>query len=396
MVRRLLWALAALLVAAGLAWAFWPRPVPVETAIIAPQDIEIVVEEEGRSRIREVFTVSAPIAGRMARLGLHAGDEVVAGRTVVARVSPAAPALLDARSRRVAEAARDAAEAAVELARAELSRAEAQAGYATSELERSGALFDRGTIPARGLEQARLDAAAARAAVESARANLLVAERQRESAEAALIEGDAAQPEAACCVEVLAPATGRILRVLTESEQVVAAGTPLVEIGDPADIEVVVELLSSDAVRVEEGAPATLEGWGGPALEATVRRVDPSAATRVSALGIEEQRVTAVLALEGDPSLWAELGDGYRVTARILVSRARGVPAVPVGALFRSGADWAAFRVVEGRAVLAPLAIGERNADWAEVLDGLSPGDRVVLHPGDRVADGVRVGTEGG
>jgi HlyD family secretion protein len=310
---------------------------------------------------------------------------------VVARVSPAAPAPLDVRARRIAEATRDAAEAGLGLARAELSRAEAQVEYADSQLERSGQLLDRGTIPARVLEQARLDAAAAHAALESARANLLVRERELESARAALIEEGSPNGDGACCVEVVAPASGRILRVLTESEQVVAAGTPLVEIGDPGDIEVVVELLSADAVRVEEGAPAVVEGWGGPPLPAHVARIEPSATTRVSALGIEEQRVTAILALDGDPADRAGLGDGYRVTARISLWRGEGLPAVPVGALFRSGEDWAAFRVTDGRAALAPIEIGQRNADWAELRSGLEVGDAVILHPSDLVADGVRV-----
>ncbi|WP_176559533.1 efflux RND transporter periplasmic adaptor subunit [Rubellimicrobium roseum] len=391
MLRSLLWAALLLLVAGGFAWALWPRPIPVETAAISLQDIQVLVEEEGRSRIREVFTLSAPVPGRMSRLDLHAGDAVMGGQTVVARISPAAPAPLDLRSRRVAEATRDAAEAALGLARAELSRAEAQVEFAASQLERTGALLDRGTIPARALEQTRLDATAANAALESARANLLVRERELESARAALIEDAPASSEGTCCVEVVAPASGRILRVLTESEQVVAAGTPLVEIGDLGDIEVVVELLSADAVRVEEGAPAVVEGWGGSSLPAHVARIEPSAFTRVSALGIEEQRVTAILALEGEPSDWAELGDGYHVTARISVWRGEGLPAVPVGALFRSGEDWAVFRVEDGRASIALIEIGRRNADWAELRSGLEPDDAVILHPSDLIAEGVRV-----
>ena len=191
----------------------------------------------------------------------------------------------------------------------------------------------------------------------------------------------------------MAPASCRIQRVLTESEQVVTAGTPLLEIGDPSDLEIVVELLSSDAVRVQAGAPATLDGWGGPPLAARVTRVDPSAVTRVSALGIEEQRVTAVLAPEDDPALRQRLGDGYRVIAHIVVWQGKGLTAVPVGALFRSGDAWAVFRVEAGRAKLTPIDLGERNQDWAEVRSGLEPGARVILHPSDRIADGVRVTT---
>ncbi|WP_051521603.1 efflux RND transporter periplasmic adaptor subunit [Rubellimicrobium mesophilum] len=390
MIRRLVWAALALALIAGFAWALWPRPVEVETAEVGRQDIVVTVDEEGRSRIREVFAVSAPIAGRMARLDLHPGDPVTVGETVVARLRPAAPPLLDVRARRVAEAARDAAQAALGLARAELERARAQADYAASELRRAGALADRGTLATRTLEQARLDAAAS-AALESANANVMMRQRELESARAALIEGDEASGDGPCCVEVSAPTTGCILRVLAESEQVVAAGTPLLEIGDPSDLEIVVDLLSSDAVRVTEGRPATLDGWGGATLAAHVARVDPSAETKVSALGIEEQRVTAVLALDGPAAAQAGLGDGYGVTTHIEVWRGEDLPAVPVGALFRNGEDWAVFRVEEGRAWLTPIGLGERNADWAEVRTGLEPGASVILHPGDRIADGVRV-----
>lgn len=391
MIRRLIWAAVALLVAGGFAWALWPRPIAVETATLGRRDIEVLVEEEGKARIREVFTVSAPISGRISRQGLHAGDEVTGGETVVARISPAAPALLDLRARRIAEATRDASEAAVGLARAELARAEAQRDYAASELRRVEALVSRQALPGRTLDQARLDAAAAAAAVDSARADLLVRERELESARAALIEGSGNGDEDECCVEVVAPASGRILRVLTESEQVVGAGTPLLEIGDPSDLEIMVELLSSDAVRAEAGAPATIDGWGGPPLAARVTRIDPSAVTRVSALGIEEQRVTAVLALTDAPATGAGLGDGYRIDAHIVVWRGEGLLAVPVGALFRSRGDWVVFRVDAGRARLTPIRLGERNSDWAEVRSGLEPGASVILHPGDRIADGVRV-----
>ncbi len=391
MIRRVAWAVLVLMVAAGLAWALWPRAILVDTAPVGLQDIDVLIEEEGEARIREIFTVSAPVPGHMSRQDLHAGDEVIAGSTIVARISPADPALLDLRSRRIAEATRDAAEAAVGLARAELARSRAQGDYARSELRRVEALVNRDAMPPRALDQARLDAAAAQAAVESARANLMVRERELESARAALIEGSGQTGDGGCCVEIVAPASGRILRVLTESEQVVTAGTPLLEIGDPSDLEIVVELLSSDAVRVQAGAPATLDGWGGPPLAARVTRVDPSAVTRVSALGIEEQRVTAVLAPEDDPALRQRLGDGYRVIAHIVVWQGKRLTAVPVGALFRSGDAWAVFRVEAGRAKLTPIDLGERNQDWAEVRSGLEPGALVILHPSDRIADGVRV-----
>ena len=391
MVRRIVLAVLVLAVIGGFVWAFWPRPVPVETAVIGRHTIEVDIEEEGKSRIRDIFTVSAPIAGQMARLNLHSGDEVIRNETVVASIRPVAPALLDARSRRIAEAARDAAAAAVDLASAQLTQAEAQHDFAKAEAERAEVLIRRESISERAYEKARLDVLAAEAAVESARASLLVRERELESANAALMEGDAGAGDSRCCVEVLAPASGRILRVLTESEQVVGSGTPLVEIGDPTDIEIVVELLSADAVRVKQGAAATVQGWGGEVLTARVERVDPSAFTRVSALGIEEQRVTVILALEGGPELWQDLGDGCRVIARITLWRGEDLVAIPVGALFRDGADWATFRLEEGRAVVRKIELGQRNTEYAEVRAGLEPGDTVILHPSDRVETGVRV-----
>ena len=396
MVRRIVLAVLVLAVIGGFVWAFWPRPVPVETAVIGRHTIEVDIEEEGKSRIRDIFTVSAPIAGQMARLNLHSGDEVIRNETVVASIRPVAPALLDARSRRIAEAARDAAAAAVDLASAQLTQAEAQHDFAKAEAERAEVLIRRESISERAYEKARLDVLAAEAAVESARASLLVRERELDRCWegirlAALMEGDAGAGDSRCCVEVLAPASGRILRVLTESEQVVGSGTPLVEIGDPTDIEIVVELLSADAVRVKQGAAATVQGWGGEVLTARVERGGPPAFTSITALGIEEQRVTVILALEGGPELWQDLGDGFRVIARITLWRGEDLVAIPVGALFRDGADWATFRLEEGRAVVRKIELGQRNTEYAEVRAGLEPGDTVILHPSDRVETGVRV-----
>jgi len=391
MIRRLTILTAALAILGGFLWAFWPRPVPVDTAVIESRTITVEVEEEGEARIREVFTVSAPIAGRMLRLELHAGDRVTAGKTVVARIRPAPPALLDARARRVAEATLQAAEAAVELARAEVTRTLAQLGFRQGDAVRAAELRGRGAISERDYDMAQLDLTAAEAAVASAKANLAVRERERDSAQAALSEDDAASEAAVCCTEVMAPASGEVLRVLTESAQVVQPGQPLLEIGDPADMEIEVDLLSSDAVRVAPGAQAVINGWGGEPLPARVLRIDPSATTRVSALGIEEQRVRVVLGFDEDGADRSELGDGYRITARIKVWEGEGLTAIPVGALFRAGSEWATFVVTDGRAVLRRITLGERNARHAAVTEGIAPGEAVILHPNDQVADGVRV-----
>lgn len=387
--RYILWLGSALAVIGLVVWAFMPRPVPVDTGLVAPRTLEVVVEDEGEARIREVFTVSATIAGKLQRIRLHPGDEVTAGQSVVATIGPAAPALLDARARAVAEATMAAARSAVDLARAQQAQAEAALDFATAEAERATALYDRAAISRRLLDNAVLERRTAAAALDSARANLAVRERELESAEAMLgpPEGNGTD----CCIGLVAPVSGRVLRVLTQSEQVVQPGTPILEIGNPGNLEVTVDLLSRDAVRIREGAPALVTGWGGAPIPARVARVEPSAATRVSALGIEEQRVQVILELEGDPANWAALGHGFRVIARIRLWQAEGVLSLPVEALFRDGSDWAAYVLRDGRARLQRLTLGERNEDFAQVLSGLAEGDQVILRPSDRVADGIAV-----
>lgn len=386
--RRLIPIAAVLAVLAFLVWAFLPRAVEVELADVVPRPLEVVVEEEGEARIREVFTVSATIAGKLQRIGLHAGDEVSEGEPV-ASIGPAAPVLLDSRARAVAEAAAAAAQAATELARAQLAQAEASRDFAQGEANRAVALFQKGAMSARAHDTAIREQRTAEAAVASAVANLAVREKELESA-LAMLRPDAPGNGSSCCVDILAPVSGKVLRVLTESEQVVQPGTPILELGDPGNLEIVVELLSRDAVRVAEGAAATVSGWGGPSITAQVERVEPSAVTRVSALGIDEQRVTVVLRLTGAPDDWQGLGHGFRVIARIALWREEGVLTIPVGALFRDGPDWATYVVRDRRAEVQRIVLGERNEDYAQVLEGLAAGDRVILHPSDQVVPGVR------
>jgi HlyD family secretion protein len=388
--RRLIPILAIIALTGLVIWAFLPQPVAVEVATIAPRNIEVAVEEDGIARIREVFTISATTGGKLQRIGLHAGDQVVAGETVVARIGPAAPALLDARARAVGQATVAAAQSAVDLATAQVAQAEAALEFMTSEAERSRRLFESATISKRFYDNAVLEQRTAQAAYDSARANLSVRERELESARAVL-DASALNGSGACCVELAAPVSGRVLRVLTEDEQVVLPGTPILEIGNPGNLEIAVNLLSRDAVRVQEGAEARVTGWGGPPLMAEVERIEPSARTRVSALGIDEQRVEVILRLTGDPADWQALGHGFRVIARIAVWRGEDVLSIPVRALFRDGSDWATFVVSDGTARLRTITLGERNEDLAQVLGGLEPGDVVILHPSDRVAEGVSV-----
>ncbi len=388
--RRLVPWIVLVLVVAGLIWAFLPRPVPVEVATVGLQTIEVTVEEEGVARIKEVFAVSAPIAGKLQRTDLHAGDPVTAGQTVVAAIGPSAPALLDARARAVAEAAVAAAVAGVEYAKAELSQAEATLEFMKSEADRALKLYDRGTVAKQILDNAQLKKTTAEAALDSAKANLAVRERELDSARAVLDAADRGGAES-CCVKLTAPVSGRVLKVVTENEQVVQPGQPIVEIGDPTNLEIIVDLLSRDAVRVKERARARIVGWGGPPLDAQVRTVEPSAETKVSALGIDEQRVEVTLDLIGNPENWTQLGHGYRVIVQIMLWRGEQVLAIPVGSLFRDGSDWATFVAQDGRAQIRHIVLGERNEDYAQVLEGLEAGEQVVMHPSDQVAEGVRL-----
>lgn len=391
--RRIIAALVALGVVSLFVWALWPQPVPVDLATIGKGSLEVTVEDEGITRIREVYTISAPIGGKVLRSLLEVGDKVQANKTVVAAIEPTAPELLDVRSQRVNEAAVRAAQAAVGLAEAQLLQAEAQLEFARGDLRRAEELASRNTISERALEKARLDVTSAEAAVASAKATLEVRKRELESAKARLIQpGQGHERSASCCVQVLSPIDGRVLEVIVESEQVVQAGAPLLSLGDPSDLEIVVDFLSRDAVRIKPGAPARIESWGGDeVLEAKVRRVEPTGFTKVSALGIEEQRVKVLLDFTGPPELWRDLGHNFRVIARVVVWRADDVMLVPLGALFRVGESWAVFVVEDGVARRRLIRIGERNLVAAQVIDGLQPGEQVVLHPSDRVLEGVRV-----
>jgi len=387
-----------LLLAAALVYAFWPQPVPVDLVTVSRGPLAVTVDEEGQTRVREVYTVSAPVGGRLLRIAADVGDPVIEGETVIATIQPTDPSFLDARSLSQAEAAVKAAEAARTLAAADVERAAAELDFARSELARARRLAERGNIAEATLDRARRDMRTRTAALEEAKAALKVRDFELENARAVLMQpgdaetGEGTSASAGCCVPVRAPVTGRVLQVLQESEAVVPAGTPLVELGDPADLEIVTDLLSEDAVRVSEGDEVAIENWGGArALAGVVRRIEPFGFTKVSALGIEEQRVNVIVDFTGDPAERAALGHGFRLDTRIFIWRGEDVLTVPVGALFRDREAWAVFRVVDGEARLAPVEIGRRNTLEAQVVSGLAEGDRVIVHPSDRIADGVAV-----
>jgi HlyD family secretion protein len=314
----------------------------------------------------------------------------VANQTTVAAIHPVQPSFLDVRARRELQAAVDAAEAAVALAEAQVMSAETNVRVKRADLERAKALASNATISVSAFEKITADVETAEAHVKEMQAALDLRKSELLSAEARLIgpeAGDATEES----VSVLAPTDGTVLALRSESEQVLLAGGSLLEIGDPANLEIVVHLLSSDAVGVVPGALARVSDWGGPDLSARLRRIDPAAYTKVSALGIEEQRVDAVFDIVDPFEQWQRLGHEFRVMVHIPTWRSEDALRLPLGALFRRGEEWHVFKVTDGAAVLTPVTLGHRNNRFAEVVDGLQAGDVVVLHPSDRVVDGVSV-----
>lgn len=374
------------IVVALLAVAVWPEAVAVEVTSVSRGAMQVTIDEDGETRVRDRFVVSAPVAGRLQRIVLDAGDPVVCGRTVVARLSPPDSPLLDARSRAELAAAVDAAHDGVVQAEAERDRAIATAGRLRSSSHRLQALASAGAISRDELEAAEAASAVADSGVRSAQATVARLQHEWQSARARL-----ANPSGpGRIVDVLAPVDGVVLKRLRRSESLVPAGEPLVEIGDPDQLEIVADLLSTDAVRVPVGAPVSIEQWGGSAaLGGRLRLVEPSGFVKVSALGVEEQRVNVIIDI--DDAAAGALGDGYRVEVRVVVWRGEDVLKVPSGTLFRRGTEWAAFVVDGGRARLRTVTIGQRNNEEVQVVGGLNAGDAILLHPPDTVEDGTRL-----
>jgi HlyD family secretion protein len=386
--RRVL--ISAVVVGGLVAVALWPATVPVDVAPVARGPLLVTINEEGVTRVRDRFVVSAPVSGRVLRIELEPGDHVQRGQ-VVARVRAEAPPLLDARTRAEAQAASESARAALGRARAEEQQARATLEQAQRDLARVRELAASRVVGKQELEgreaEARVAAESANAAAFAVRA--AVSELQRAEARLAPSRVDTSGR----VVSVIAPSEGVVLKRLRESEAVVPAGEPLVEIGDPGRLEIVADLLSTDAVRVRAGARAIVEQWGGDkALETRVRRVEPAGFMKISALGVEEQRVNVVLDFV-DPAAAAEaaLGDGYRVDVAIVIWESPNVLKVPTSALFRDRQQWAAYTVEDGRAVRRIVDVGHQTGQDAEVLAGLSDGARVIVHPGDTLSDGTRV-----
>jgi HlyD family secretion protein len=390
LIRHALWAAGAIGLVIILVFALRPRAVDVETAVVKRGQFEETIVEDGKTRVRERYTISAPVAGSLLRIGLKAGDAVSVGAQV-ASILPNPSPLLDIRMRQAAEARVGAAEAAEARAAALVAQAEGAAAQARVEAARSRDLVTRGAAPHSRLEHDELALNTALRELEALNSAHHATTHEVEAARAALL-ADGSSREGAQPWQVRSPVAGRVLHILQESEASVALGAALVEIGDPADIEVIADVLTTDAVRIHPGNAVRIEAWGGEQpLVGRVRLVEPGAFTKVSALGVDEQRTNVVIDVVTPPIERPTLADAYRVDARIVVATLDEAIVVPTGALFRDREGWAVFVVVDGIARRRSVTLARRSQSSAAVQEGLLVGDLVVLFPGDTLADGTRV-----
>jgi HlyD family secretion protein len=385
----------AAVVAAGLAWGFMPRAVPVDAAAVTTGPLTVSVEEEGKTRVRERYVVSAPVAGYVRRIALDVGDAVRAGQ-VLATIEPSRAEALDPRSRAQAVARASAAEAALAAAQDNARAAAAAAQLAQQERARAESLARSSFVSPQAVDTARSAETRARAAEQAAAQQVKVSRFELEAARAAIASVASAgrlQPgDAAERVQVRSPVAASVLKLARESEGAVAAGQSLIEIGNPASLEVEVEVLSTHAVKIVAGSKVIIDRWGGEQpLEGSVRVVEPSGFTKISALGVEEQRVRVIVDITSPREAWSRLADGYRVEARFVLWHGERVLQLPTSALFRQGEGWAAFVIDGGRARLRRVEVGQRAGLASEVKSGLAEGERVVAHPDEKLEDGVAV-----
>ncbi|MES2787119.1 MAG: efflux RND transporter periplasmic adaptor subunit [Pseudomonadota bacterium] len=383
-------AVAGIAVIAALVWAFAPKPIEVEAAAVERGRFEQSIDEDGRTRLRDRYVISAPVTARVSRISMREGDTVKAG-DVVAVLTPVMASLYDERSMREAVARAKAAQAGVAGADARVERSRLSQEEARLEFQRTARLAGEGFLSASRLDSARLALSGAQRELQVAQAAREVAVYERAQAQAA-VQPASPQAPAGQPLSIRAPISGVVLRLPVQSEGTIAAGAALMDIGDPSHLEVVAQLLTTDAVRAVPGTRAVIERWGGPALEGRVRRVEPAAFTKVSALGIEEQRVNVLVDVMNPPPAWLQMGDGFRVTVRVVVVSAADAILVPVGALFPDAkGGMAAYVIDSSRVRLTPMALVARNASVGWVRGGVQPGEQVVVYAPPSVADGSRV-----
>ena len=387
--RFIVWGVA-LLVVAALVYALQPAPLQADFITIGTGPLRVTLDEEGETRVRDRFMVSAPLAGRVLRIELEPGDPVTANETVLATFLPVDPTLLDARTRAEIEARVRAAESAVGRAEVERERAGTELEFAESDLERYQHLDANALISKEQLDAFQLRARTAAETLRSAEFAVSNARYELEVAQASLLQARSGGDGQT--ITLRSPIDGVVLQRLHESEATVPVGEPLMEIADPAQLEIVSDFLSTDAVRIKTGQPVLIEQWGGDrALAGRVRRVEPYGFTKISALGVEEQRVNVVIDVEDVREAWAALGDGYRVEVRVVIWEENNVLKVPTSSLFRDGDAWAVYAVTLSTAALTHVEIGQRNGLEAQIVSGLSADDQVIAYPSDAIADGVEV-----
>lgn len=380
------------LIASAILYGFLPKPIPVDLAKVSRGLLRVMIEEEGETRVKERFVISAPVAGFMRRIKFDVGNPLKKGQ-IVAELEPLRSDVLDPRSRAEAEANVSAAESSLKAAEEHSRAAEADAEYAKRKLERIKKLFVEGVIPKDQFEQAEAEAQRTEANRLSADASVKVARSELEKARSKLRYSAAdIAPHSIKNVLIRSPISGRVLKIHRESEGVVTSGEALIDIGDPKSIEVKIEVLSADAVSIKAGMPVLFERWGGESvLSGRVRVVEPAGFTKVSSLGVEEQRVLVIADITGSTEKLERLGDGYRVEARFIIWEGMDVLQVPASALFRKGKNWTVFVVKNNRAQQREVDIGHRTGLTAEVVSGLSEGEEVIAYPDDSIKEGIRV-----
>jgi HlyD family secretion protein len=390
---KLVLAIAGIAAVAFYLWSLFARKVDVETDVVSQGPMQVTVDEDGKTRIHDRYVVSSPLLGTLLRIGLRPGDAVVANETVLATIQPTAPGLLDARQLAQAEAREKAAELAVQQSISNLANVRELLNLAEKTFGRVSQLRQTDAASQQELDEVETQYQSQKNAFAVATMAEQIATFELQQAKAALLHANSvASDSGSPDFLIRSPIDGRVLRVFQESSAVVQPGTPLLELGDPTNLEIELDVLSADAVKVLPGNPVIVERWGGiNALNGIVRRVEPAGFTKISALGVEEQRVNVILDITEPAAARPTLGDGFRVECRIITWEADSVLRVPTSALFRLDKNWAVFVVENGVARRKTIEVGHRNREFAEIVSGLTESSQVILYPTDQIRDGVRV-----
>ena len=390
-----------LVLVVALIYAFWPNPTLVDVGLVGNNPMIVTIAEEGKTQVHEAYIVSTPVAGKLLRVNFEAGDKVVGGESIIGSILPIRPSLLDARDIKQAQANVSAAQAALVLAKADLDKAVADQQLADIQLQRMEKLFEVGAISKAELDKSVNVASTSGAVVRNANAAIAVREAELVAARAPLGNYNGAgqlEDVIGAEISILAPVTGRVLRVMQKSESTLPAGAAIMEIGNvESNLEVLVELLSSDAVQVSLGNRVIIKDWGGAEeLQGVVQRIEPRGFTKVSALGVDEQRVNVIVKFVDPPENFKKIGHGFRIQAEIVIWEENNVLVVPSSALFRIGKEWNVFIITNGKAKIRRVGIGRNNGIEAQVTEGLDSGDQVVLYPSSSLTDGTKVSNRTG